>query len=62
MLSHLKNYFNPAKVFGGVKRNSHDIFIIVVIILIALIFFGLGRLSAPEKDPVILSPSSSYSP
>jgi hypothetical protein len=53
MLSHLKNYF---------KVHGHDIFIVVVIILIALIFFGLGRLSAPNKQPVILSPPSSYLP
>jgi hypothetical protein len=49
-----------AKLKEFVKSNSRDIFIIMVIILIALIFFGLGRLSAPNKEPVILSPPSSY--
>ncbi|GEM_PF-2005270 len=34
-----------AKLKEFVKRNNHDIFIVMVIILIALIFFGLGRLS-----------------
>jgi Sec-independent protein translocase protein TatA len=43
MLSHLKNYFN---------RYGHDIFIIAVIILVALIFFGLGRLTAPTKESI----------
>ncbi len=41
MLSHLKNNFNPK-----------DAFIVLVIILVALIFFGLGRLSAPVEEPI----------
>jgi hypothetical protein len=49
-----------AKLKDLVKNNSRDIFIVLVIILIALICFGLGRLSAPNKEPVILSPPSSY--
>jgi len=52
MLSRLKNHFNPSKLADGVNRNRHDIFIILVVILIALIFFGLGRLTAPTEEPI----------
>jgi hypothetical protein len=41
MLSHFKNFINKP-----------DNFIILVIILIALIFFGIGRLSAPQGEPI----------
>jgi hypothetical protein len=43
MLSHLKNF---------IKNNSQDIFIIAVVILVALISFGIGRLSAPKTEPI----------
>ncbi|HUT96307.1 MAG TPA: hypothetical protein VMW82_01940 [Candidatus Paceibacterota bacterium] len=43
-----------AKFKNFVKRNQSDLFIIVVIILIALIAFGLGRLTAPDKEPVLI--------
>jgi len=31
---------------------KQDLFLILVIMLIALIFFGIGRLSSPNKEPV----------
>jgi len=43
MLSKLKNF---------VKDNGPDIFIISVIILVALIAFGIGRLTAPKTEPI----------
>jgi len=43
MLSHLKNYF---------KSNKSDLFIIAVIIMVALIFFGIGRLTASKTEPI----------
>jgi len=52
MLSRLKNHFNPIKLVNGVKSNRQGIFIILVIMLIALIFFGLGRLTAPTEEPI----------
>jgi len=33
---------------------KQDLFLILVIILIALIFFGIGRLSIPNKEPVLI--------
>ena len=33
---------------------KQDLFLILVIILIALIFFGMGRLSSPNKEPVLI--------
>ena len=43
MLAKLKNF---------VKNNSSDIFIVVAIILVALIGFGIGRLTAPKAVPI----------
>jgi len=43
MLSQFKNF---------IKNNGSDIFIIGVIILVALIAFGIGRLSAPKTEPI----------
>ena len=43
MLTKLKNF---------VKNNGSDIFIISVIILVALISFGIGRLTAPKTEPI----------
>ncbi|MFZ5559833.1 MAG: Ada metal-binding domain-containing protein [Patescibacteria group bacterium] len=43
MLSQFKNF---------IKNNGSDIFIIGVIILVALISFGIGRLSAPKTEPI----------
>lgn len=43
MLSKLKNF---------VKNNSSDVFIILTVILVALISFGVGRLSAPKTEPI----------
>lgn len=31
---------------------KQDTFIIITIILVALVFFGIGRLTAPAKEPV----------
>jgi hypothetical protein len=43
MLAKLKNF---------VKNNESDIFIILVIILVALISFGIGRLTVPKTEPI----------
>ncbi len=43
MLTKLKNF---------VKDNGSDIFVILVIILVALISFGIGRLTAPKAEPI----------
>lgn len=43
MLSKLKNF---------VKDNGSDIFVILVIILVTLIAFGIGRLTAPKTEPI----------
>lgn len=45
MLAKLKNF---------VKNNFSDIFIILVVILMALISFGIGRLTAPKGEPVLI--------
>lgn len=42
MLSQFKKLINP------------DTFIILVVILVALIAFGIGRLSAPKGEPVLI--------
>jgi len=61
MLTKLKNGVNPVKyrfatiasqLFNRVKNNSSDIFVILVIILVALISFGIGRLTIPRSDPI----------
>ena len=33
---------------------NQDLFIVLLIVLIALIFFGIGRLSAPQGEPVLI--------
>jgi len=38
------------KIF--IKRNGNDIFIVLVVILVALIFFGIGRLTAPKSEAI----------
>ena len=43
MLSQFKNFYK-----------NQDLFIILTIILVALISFGIGRLSAPSKEPVMI--------
>lgn len=43
MLTKLKNF---------VKDNGSDIFIILVVILVALIAFGIGRLTVPKTEPI----------
>lgn len=43
MLAQFKNFIN-----------NPDIFIILVIILVALIAFGIGRLTTPTKEPVLI--------
>jgi len=43
MLTKLKNF---------VKSNFQDIFIILVVTLVALIAFGIGRLTAPKTEPI----------
>ena len=45
MLARIKDYF---------KRNHSDLFIIAVIVFVALIAFGIGRLSAPKSEPVLI--------
>ncbi len=43
MLSRFKDFF---------KEKWQDIFIIATIVLIALISFGIGRLTAPKREPI----------
>lgn len=43
MLSQFKNFS---------KKNGSDIFIILVVILVALISFGIGRLTTPKTEPI----------
>ena len=43
MLTKLKNF---------VKNNGSDVFIILIVILVALIAFGIGRLTAPKTEPI----------
>ena len=45
MLAKLKNF---------VKNNSSDIFIILTVILVALISFGIGRLTVPKSEPILI--------
>jgi hypothetical protein len=45
MLAKLKNF---------VKNYSADIFIVLVVILVALIAFGIGRLSVPKSEPILI--------
>jgi uncharacterized SAM-binding protein YcdF (DUF218 family) len=47
MLSHFKKF---------VKKNEADIVLVIGVILVALISFGAGRLTAPQitKDPIII--------
>jgi len=61
MLTKLKNGVNPVKyrfatiasqLFNRVKNNSSDIFVILVIILVVLISFGIGRLTSPKSEPI----------
>jgi len=41
-----------AKLKNLVKNNSADIFIVLTIILVALIAFGIGRLTTPKAEPI----------
>ncbi|PJE57667.1 MAG: hypothetical protein COU82_00720 [Candidatus Portnoybacteria bacterium CG10_big_fil_rev_8_21_14_0_10_38_18] len=43
MLSQFKNF---------IKNNGSDSFVIIVIILVALISFGIGRLTSPKTEPI----------
>lgn len=43
MLTQFKNFIN-----------NPDTFIILAIILVALIFFGIGRLTTPTKEPILI--------
>jgi len=43
-----------AKIKTFVKNNFQDIFIILVIILVALICFGVGRLTSPKTEPILI--------
>lgn len=43
MLSQIKNF---------IKRNNTDIFIVLTVTLVALISFGIGRLTAPKTEPI----------
>ena len=45
MLTKLKNF---------VKTNGSDIFIVMTVILVALISFGIGRLTAPKTEPILI--------
>jgi len=55
ILSQIKNF---------VKDNQADIVLVIGIILVALISFGLGRLTAPKinKEPVIIEEPTSNQP
>ena len=33
---------------------KQDLFLILIIILIALIFFGIGRLTSPKSEPILI--------
>lgn len=37
--------------FKNLSKNQ-DLFIVLIIIMVALIFFGIGRLSAPKSEPI----------
>jgi len=43
MLAQFKNFY---------KNNDFDIFIVLAVVLVALISFGIGRLSAPKSEPI----------
>ena len=43
MLSQIKNFS---------KKNGSDVFIVLTVILVALISFGIGRLSVPKTEPI----------
>jgi hypothetical protein len=43
-----------AKFKNLVKNNSSDIFIVLTVILVALISFGIGRLSTPKAEPILI--------
>jgi hypothetical protein len=45
MLSHFKNF---------IKNSASDLFIVLVVILVALICFGIGRLTTPKSEPVLI--------
>lgn len=45
MLSHFKEF---------IKSKQSDVFIVTVIILVALITFGIGRLTAPKSEPILI--------
>lgn len=34
--------------------NKDDFFLVIAVILVALIAFGIGRLSAPKEEPVLI--------
>lgn len=53
MLANLKSF---------VKNNWSDIFIILTIILVALIGFGIGRLTAPKTEPIQIKNLEKLSP
>jgi len=36
------------------KRNGSDIFIVLTVILVALISFGIGRLTMPKSEPILI--------
>jgi len=36
------------------KRNGSDIFIVLIVILVALISFGIGRLTTPKSEPILI--------
>jgi hypothetical protein len=43
-----------AKVKNFVKINGSDIFIVLTVILVVLIAFGIGRLTAPKSKPILI--------
>ena len=43
-----------AKIKNFVKEKFQDIFIILVIVFVALIAFGIGRLTSPKTEPVLI--------
>ncbi len=58
MKESIKYLLNKIKLIGGLA-NNHDVFVVIMIILVSLASFGLGRLSKSEenKQPLQIIPS-----
>jgi len=55
---------NLAQIGDWIRRNQADIAIVVGFVLVAVIAFGTGRLSAPEivRNPIIIEEPNTSSP